>query len=245
MRNGFRLDYCWQEAVKSLLPICDEVVICDCDSDDGTRQAIDEWAAEEPKINTLNFPWTDPVATNLWWPEYLNYARQHLKTEWHVQLDADEILHEDSYEEVLRAASEKRTLMCERYNFYRDARHLVPHGECLGHRVIRVGPANMWMPSDYPDPNSGPIERIAENSGVKIMHYGCLRKRDAYFKKARVVHKIWVNSYDQRLVDAENFSGNWMDSPGLNGWMDRLLDFSGTHPKIIHPWLKERGYDIG
>lgn len=244
IRNGISLDYCWEEAVKSLLPICDKVVICDSDSTDGTRQRIDQWCSEEPKLIPLNFPWEDPTATNLYWPRWLNYARQHLPTDHHIQLDADEILHENSYDEVLRSAHDRTVLMCTRFNFYLDHEHLVPRGECLGWRVIRVAPANMHLPSDYPDPNSAPTEAAARDSGVQIMHYGFLRKRDAYFKKARVVHKIWAGSYDPRLERAEQHEGNWMDAPGLSEWRHRLDTFTGTHPAVIHGWLRERGYNV-
>jgi glycosyltransferase involved in cell wall biosynthesis len=40
IRNGLKLDYCFREAGQSLLGVCDEVVICDSDSDDGTRQIM-------------------------------------------------------------------------------------------------------------------------------------------------------------------------------------------------------------
>jgi hypothetical protein len=61
IRNGFRLGYCFVEAVQSLLPICDEVVICDCDSDDGTGEVyIREWAHKEPKLTICNLSLDQP-----------------------------------------------------------------------------------------------------------------------------------------------------------------------------------------
>lgn len=244
IRNGFRLDYPWREAVKSLLPICDEVVICDCDSDDGTRDWIEAWAKSEPKINIVNFPWTDPRGDNQFWPEWLNYARQHLKTEWHIQLDADEVIHEADHELIRMAAENRSTLFCRRLNFWRDPFHLIPEGVCCGTKVLRIAAANAPIPSDYPyEPANETLQRGIE-SEIRIFHYGFLREREAFFRKAREVQRIWVNSFDPRLEAAERFEGNWSEMPGVTGWENNLNQYAGTHPKVIHPWLAERNYAI-
>lgn len=244
IRNGFRLDYCWQIAGQSLLAICDELVLCDCDSDDGTRQAMDDWAARDSRINLVNFPWTDPRGDTMWWPTWVNYARQHAKSNWIVALDADEVLHENSHAEVLSAVNHNRPLICKRYNFWKDAQHLIPPGECCGVDVIRVGPGNLWIPSDYPDPRAEEIMRLAQPSGVEIMHYGFLRKREAFFKKAREVQRIWANDYDKRLEAVEDAPWNWMADASVAPWVPNIVPFTGTHPAIIKPWLIERGYAV-
>ncbi len=41
IRNGDSLGYCWREAATSLLPVVDELILCDSDSNDGTREAMD------------------------------------------------------------------------------------------------------------------------------------------------------------------------------------------------------------
>lgn len=241
IRNGRDLDYCWQEAVRSLLPICDEVVICDCDSTDGTRREIDCLAESEEKITVVNYPWTDPHGDTSWWPTWLNYARQHLSTDWHIQLDADEVIHEQDYDLILRAVENRSTLYCHRLNFWRDAQHLIPEGVCCGTRVLRIAEAKSPIPSDYPfEPANDTVAR-ATDSAIRIFHYGFLRKRESFFRKAREVQRIWVNSYDPRLEQAEKFEGQWSTMPGVTGWEDKLVEYSGTHPKSIHKWLRDRG----
>jgi glycosyltransferase involved in cell wall biosynthesis len=244
IRNGTRLDYCWREAVLSLLGVCDECVICDCDSDDGTRGLIDEWASNNPRISVCNFAWTDPRGSNQWWLDFLNYARQHAKSEWVCFLDADEVLHENSYEIVRRAADNRSTLFCHRYNFWRDAQSVIPHGHCCGWEVLRVGPKNMTYPSDYPRPDGldQPLIAQAVKSNVQIMHYGFLRERQAFFRKAREVLRIWNDDFDPRLEAAEKEGGNWATHSAMPEWVNQLVPFTGTHPEIIKPWLRERGF---
>lgn len=242
IRNGDTLDYCWREAARSLLEVCDELVICDCDSTDGTREVVDQWASKNPKINVCNYPWTNPTATNLWWPEFQNYSRQHAKSQMGIYLDADELIHEKDHHAIRESANAGRILFFHRYNFWRDPKSLIPEGVCCGTKVLRMAPINMPICSDYPyEPANSTIAQ-AVDSGIEVFHYGFLRRREAFFKKAREVQRIWVGNFDPRLEAAESFYGPWSTMPGVTGWEDKLTAFHGTHPKIIHPWLKERGY---
>jgi glycosyltransferase involved in cell wall biosynthesis len=244
VRNGFELGYCFKEAIESLLPICDEVVCCDCDSTDGTRRFLEEWKLREPKINICNFPWTDPKGDPGWWVEYLNYARQHLNTDWHFQLDADEVIGPESYPAIKFFAEHGDSMICNRLNFWKDPQHTIPHGECCGNEVIRGGPKIFWMPSDYPDPRGETIMKLAQPAKVTVYHYGFIRNRKAWFKKAREVQRIWANDYDKRLEAAESYEGDWSTMPGVTGWIDQLQEYKGTHPLVIHQWLKDNGHTI-
>jgi glycosyltransferase involved in cell wall biosynthesis len=245
-RNTDSLDYCWREAGASLLGVCDELILCDCDSDDGTRQAMDEWAKMEPRIAICNFPWTNPKRDNEWWLNFLNYARQHAKSEMVMLLDADEVLHEDSYEIVRRVADAGQAAFCQRYNFWRDSRSLIPKGHCCGYEVLRLGPKNYWYPSDYPDPHGRDhaIVSMATKTNIKIMHYGFIRERGAFFRKAREVLRIWNDAFDPRLEVAEKEGGNWMTHSAMPEWTKELVPFQGSHPKAIHNWLTERGHAL-
>jgi len=244
VRNAFDLDYCFTESIRSLLDVCNEVCVCDSDSTDDTKRYLDQWARQEPKLTLANFPWTDPKGDPAWYVGWLSYARDHLKTKggFAITLDADEILHEHSYDLVRYAANNELVLTCHRYNFWGDASHLIPHGECCGHAVIRVGPQKLCFPSDYPDPRCEEMMRLAKPSNVQIMHYGFLRERSAFFRKARAVQRIWANSYDKRLDDADKAGGNWMANPNVVPWTKDLLPFTGSHPAVIIPWLQKRGW---
>lgn len=246
VRNGNSLDYCWQLAVKSLLPVCDQVIICDSDSTDGTREEMAEWFKREPKLVLCNRPWDDPNGMGDFVPVFTNYARSHTHCLWSIALDADEVLHEDSYREVRESADARKTLICQRINFWKDAQHTIPRGKCISHEVVRVGDKGDWMPSDFPSPESEPMRNKAVASNVKIMHYGFLRKREAFFVKNRSVSRIILGTTDKRIDAAEAATangGSWMDEP-VNDWNDKLEEFHGTHPEIAKPWLRDRGWSL-
>ena len=244
VRNGIELDYSWEEAGKSLLGVCDELVLDDCDSTDGTWERMQEWASVDPRITLAKYPWTNPVGTNQWWPEFLNHARQHAKADHILHLDADEAIHENDYGLIRSAANNGSTLFLKRLNFWRDPQHLIPEGFCCGTKVLRMAPANMPIPSDYPWEPAEATMKQAVDSSIRVFHYGFLRRREAFFKKAKVVQNIWAGDYDPRLRQAESSSGNWMENPVVSEWINNLSRYTGTHPEAAHMWLLERGYSL-
>jgi glycosyltransferase involved in cell wall biosynthesis len=249
IRNGNELEYCWREAIQSLLPVCDMVSVCDGESTDGTQEEIREWAKREPKIVLCVWPWPSPKGDGDWFANFINYNREHIPCDYQFQLDADEIVHEKSYDfirEFAKGAYEpQRTLVCHRYNFWRDPQHLIPHGVCCGHKVIRIAPQDIFLASDGYDRRGEYPPRIARNSPIEIMHYGFLRKPAAYFKKARAIQEYYVNSYDSRMEAAEKFEGNWATMPGVcGGWEANPIPFEGTHAKLGIEWLKTQGYQL-
>ena len=244
IRNGVRLDYCFVEAIVSMLPICDQIVVSESESDDETRTVLNHMAEKISRLTIVDFAWPDPKADISFYPRWLNSARRHLKTDYACYLDADEVFHEKSYSEILRVVKEQKVAMCRRYNFWSDSQHLIPAGECCGIDVIRIGPSNLDFPSDYPTPESAEISARADRFPIEIMHYGFLRRREAFFQKAKSVQRIWANDYDPRLEAADKAGGNWMANPVVAPWINRLEKFNGTHPVVIRRWLKDRGYSI-
>jgi hypothetical protein len=46
VKNGLRLGYPFIESLKSLAPLCDELLVAHGDSNDGTREALNQLAKE-------------------------------------------------------------------------------------------------------------------------------------------------------------------------------------------------------
>ncbi len=256
VRNGIDLDYCWRESIQSLLPVCDIVVACDGESTDGTQEEIREWMKREPKLRLCVYPWPDPKNDNNFWVTWLNYCREHIDCDYQLQLDADEVLAEWSYPVIndykQRFDGKRFSLWCNRLNFWSDSKHLVPHGVCCGHKVVRLAPQNVWLPSDGPHPLGSEAIAMAIDSPVEIFHYGFLREREAFFRKAKALQNYFFGGYDSRLTAAEERTdiliaegspGNWMEHCGME-WLDRLIPYAGPHPAGMGQWLEKRGYSL-
>ncbi len=243
-RNALSQDYCLVLSVKSLLPICDEVIVSDAESDDGTREMLAEWQAIEPKLRVVDYKWPDPKGSMTWFTDWLNDLRGHAKYSSICQLDADEVLTDDpeAHRLIGKAVAGNAALAVDRLNFVRDARSLIPEGECCGKFVVRIGPSDMFLASDEPHvPGEVPMLDMATiEPNIRIYHLGFLRDPKAYFAKARVVLGAFFNEFDVRLAEAEANG-----KPPMSGmpWWDRVVPYNGYYPEAVKKWMQARRYN--
>jgi glycosyltransferase involved in cell wall biosynthesis len=245
VRNGLKLDYCFELAVRSLLPICDEVVVCDSDSTDGTKELVESWMEFEPRIRLINYPWPNPKGDVWMLMKWLNFARKELNFDMQITLDADEVLHPCSYPEIRHAVAEKSCRWFTRFNFWKNAQSLVPEGQVCGRNVVRLGPTELEMVSDNAEEHPGGEPAIRQRATfhpqLLIWHLGFLRNPEAFFAKSKVMQQALLNDYDKKLAEAEKTGQPWYE---LSNGHIQLDAFEGQHPNIVRPWLKERGYAL-
>lgn len=244
VRNAISLDYCLELAKDSLLPVCDELVLCDSDSTDGTRELMERWMDKERKIRIINYPWPDPKGDSFWWVKWLNYARERLNFPMQLTLDADEVLDESCHKRVRELADAGECASFDRLNFWRDPWSLIPDGHCCGKWVTRLGHTEYFMPSDEPrHPGECPIlDRSRRYPELRIFHLGFLRRREAFYRKARVVLPAFFNRYDERLERAETAGKPLWESEC--DFTDKLVAYNGPWPNGIQKWLWRRGWTV-
>jgi glycosyltransferase involved in cell wall biosynthesis len=94
-------DYPFIQAIKSMLGFCDQVVVVDGGSTDGTWEVLKELSSEDERIiieqnirdwNHPRFAIFDGLQKA--------YARSLCTGEWCWQMDSDEIVHEEDYEKI-------------------------------------------------------------------------------------------------------------------------------------------------
>lgn len=255
VRNNFKLDYCAQLTVNSLLPICNEVIVCDSDSTDETFKFFFEWSKREPKIRVINWPWP-VVATFDEWKEdkprppgdprllirWLNYTRQFCLYDTQISLDADEVLCPKSYPEIRRAIEDHVPRWFSRINFWRDPFHEAPHGTVCGERVAKLGPTTYETVSDEPREEGEPPMRSEAlfNDSLRIFHLGFLRRQEAFFAKSKVMQAALHSTYDRRLLKAEEQGTSWVDESPFD---KPLIPYPYNDlTQDVKTWLSHRGY---
>ena len=257
IKNNFELDYCAQLGVRSLLPICDEVIIVDGGSTDGTLEYFRLWASYEPKIRIVSYeiprlptpeevekddltrPSGNPVMLIPW----LNAGRLACRYKWQITLDGDEVLDESSYSWVKLAMADGYPCWMSRMNLWKSPQWEAPHGTVCGERVVRLAPTEMEMCSDEPRPEGEPeVRRKAVNGdNMLIVHLGFLRRQKSFLKKSRIMQGWLMNTYDNRLRTAEKTGESWVElSPFPEG--KPLLPVHRKFAPYVNEWLLERGY---
>ncbi|MCI4346608.1 MAG: glycosyltransferase, partial [Thermoplasmata archaeon] len=101
VRNGFRQGYPFREAIRAALPVVDELVVEDGQSEDGTYEELEALASSLPKLRLSRHGW-DTVSTNgSAIRNALDHARRQARGAYIWQVDANEVLPEQDVE-VLR-----------------------------------------------------------------------------------------------------------------------------------------------
>jgi glycosyltransferase involved in cell wall biosynthesis len=95
IRNGNVLGYPFAPSIRSLLPLCDEVIVNVPLSTDGTLEAVK--AIGDPKVRIIESSWDenervgDPILRR-----HTDLALEQCTGDWCVYIQGDEVLHEES-----------------------------------------------------------------------------------------------------------------------------------------------------
>lgn len=110
IRNGIKYDYPFIESLKSMLPICDEIIVVAGNSEDGTNRAI--LALNEPKIRFIHTIWDEQLRTGgKILAQQTNIGIQAIKGDWILYLQGDEVLHENAKEKILKGIAIAEKIM--------------------------------------------------------------------------------------------------------------------------------------
>jgi hypothetical protein len=181
-RNLTKLDYPVEEAIRSVLPLCDQFVFAVGKSDDDTRRRVERI---DPKVSIVDTVWPDVKADGAVLAIEANkamVAAQATGCTWGFYIQADEVIHEDDLPRIRAAMQywagnpEVKALLFRYLHFYLDYQSIDPwcyHKAC---RVIRLdnsceivadacGPAI----KDYTDRGARPTRR--GSSGYLDRHH--------------------------------------------------------------------------
>ena len=100
-KDCIKAQYPWRESIKSMLGFCDEVVVVDGGSKDGTLEELYKWAEAEPKlqVHLVERNWNDPRFAVFDGAQKAE-ARKRCTGQFLWQMDADEIVVESDWEKI-------------------------------------------------------------------------------------------------------------------------------------------------
>ena len=96
--NAKSMDYPYVECIKSMLGFCDEVVVVDGGSKDGTVEGVK--AIGDPRIKLIIKEWKPEDGVVAIDGEQKQFARMQCSGDFLWQQDADEVVHEDDYQKI-------------------------------------------------------------------------------------------------------------------------------------------------
>lgn len=247
VHNAVKFDYCIEESIHSLCELCDQVVALDAQSDDNT---VDVLMNCEKKFKNLK------VFTNATWECADNYqrlailanqAKNYLNTPWHFMLQADEVIHESSFDYIRRAVNGKKyeSYFCRRYNFFKDFNHylrfnLPQDKKPCSDVVVRLARIGYNAVGDAESLGVDPKNaNTSEPDRIKIFHYGMVRKDQNYIDKTISMQSWFMgegSQPDPRVVAMTNGVYEWNKMKEL----DDLTTLQISHPIFAQKWVEER-----
>ena len=239
VRNAVRLDYPIVPAVRSILDLCDEVVVNVGKSDDGTRDLVA--AIDDPRVRILDTVWDFSRGSEALSVE-TNRAIAACRGDWGVYIQADEVLHETGVpllRDAVRAADgdpRVEGLLVDYVHFYGDFATVATdrHWYRREVRAVRLDREvrSYWDAQGFRvGAGAGARRPQARITGARMFHYGWARPPASMRQKVVASQEIFTEAADRLERRAAQ--------PALD-WTPLLRPFTGTHPRAAHGWIAVR-----
>jgi hypothetical protein len=238
VRNAIKLDFPVEASIRSILPLCDEVVVNVGRSEDETLDLVR--SISDPKIRIIETEW-DMTRRNSVLGLETHRAMRACTYPWGVYIQADEVLHEQGAA-VLAAAIQRyqsepavEGLLVRYVHFYGGFDTVATHRRWYRRevRAVRLAPELDIRPYQGAQGfRVGPDHRKirARLTSAEMFHYGWARPGQALREK----RDLGRTMYPWRNAD---------ESRPLLAWMPGIRKFSGSHPAVARQWIEARRHD--
>ncbi len=250
IRNAIKYDYPIVEAIQSILPLCDEVVVAVGNSDDNTLELIQNI---DPKIRIIETIWDDSLREGgrvLAVETDKAYAAISADSDWAFYIQGDEVIHEKYHPAILAAMQKyKGDLKVEGLLF--NYKHFYGSYDYIGSslswyldeiRIIR-NRKDIFSYRDAQGFRKLPNQKLnIKKIDAYVYHYGWVKAPEVMQKKQESFHKMWHDDswVEENVVKAVEFD--------YQSKIDQLKFFDETHPLVMQKRIADKNwkfeYDI-
>jgi len=244
VRNAIKYDYPILEAISSILPLCDEVVVAVGNSEDDTLELIRSIAS--PKIKIIQTVWDDTLREGgrvLAVETDKALAAISPDADWAFYIQGDEVVHEQ-YHTTIRQAMEQYKdapdvdgLLFKYLHFYGSYDYV---GEAARwyRREIRVvrNQKGIYSYRDAQGFRKGNNQKLrVKLIDAYIYHYGWVKELKAMQRKQQDFCKLW---HPDEVVEKYQAAAAAFDYSGI----DALKRFEETHPLIMQERIARKNW---
>lgn len=245
IRNAIINDYPAVEAIRSVLPVVDEMVVSIGKSEDDTEGLIRSIDSEKIRIVHSEWDLSQLQGGKVMAIETDKAFRQiSPESSWAFYIQCDEVIHEKYYD-TIRSACKEQLYYAKvmglvfnyvhfygTYNYYGDSRRW--YNKEI--RIIRNDP-NI---SSYRDAQGFRIDgqRLpCKLIDACVYHYGWVKSPELMDKKLRTLSTNWMGkAMKERLNNTEGiFNYDEFDS---------LERFTGDHPQVMKKRISEKNWEL-
>lgn len=244
IRNAITYDYPVVEAIRSILPICDDFVVAVGSSDDATLQLITE--IDPSKIRIIETVWDDTLREGgrvLALETDKAFNAISADTDWAFYIQGDEVVHEKYLGPIKNAMlkwndhPEVDGLLFDYLHFYGSYDYIGSSSKWYPHeiRIIRKNKSIYSYRDAQGFRKAGDQKLRVKPADASIYHYGWVKDPAAMQRKQENFHKLWHpdNWVDKHVAKASEF-----DYSGI----DALELFQGTHPEVMQDRIEKKNW---
>jgi hypothetical protein len=242
IKNAIRFQYPIEEAVQSILPLCDEVIVAVGASEDNTRELVAGIAPQ--KIKIIDTIWDDSLKEGRVLAAETDKAFKAIgnDTDWCIYIQGDEVMHE-AYHHHVRSAMEQWKddksvdgLLFKYKHFYGSFDYVGISSNWYRHeiRVIK-NDKSIHSYRDAQGFRKGSNQKLrVKPIDAYIYHYGWVREPKAMLAKQKSFHHVYHGSES----DKEKVYTGEFDYTQINA----LEKFTGKHPAVMQPRINTRNW---
>ena len=235
VRNGVKFDYPFEEAIRSILPICDEIIVAVGNSEDDTLERV---KAIDPKVRVIETIWDETLREGgKVLASETDKAFQAITSEydWAFYIQGDEVVHEKylpAIEKGMRDFLNNKTVdgLLFNYTHFFGSYQYVGLKYSWYRREIRVvrNNKNIFSYKDAQGFRKKPNEKLkVKLIDAHIFHYGWAREPEALQgkekSKARFYHgDNWISRNFSRSSRYE-----------YDSMLEPIRKFTETHPQVM------------
>ena len=247
VRNAVLNDYPVVEAISSVLPMVDEMVVSIDVGDDNSEELIR--SMNDPKIKIFYSTWDMSLRDGgkLYGVE-TNKAKEHVSpdSDWIFYIQADEIIHEKYQQVILETANKYcnnpkvQGLLFRYLHFYATYDYVGASRKWYNYEVRLI--KNDKSIQSYKDAQGfrvGDTKLRVVPVDAEVFHYGWVKSPEQMKRKMKNVFAYyntndnWVDTF-MKSEDFFNFQDEY----------DSVARFTGTHPRVMKERIENKNWDI-
>jgi len=246
IKNALIYDFPIVEAIKSILPICDEFVVAVGDSEDDTLDLIAK--IDPAKVRIVQTEWDESLREGgrvLALETDKAFAQISDDSDWAFYIQGDEVVHEKYLDAVYNAMSEYKDdiridgLLFKYLHFYGSYDYVGASSKWYKHeiRVIR-NDKSIYSYRDAQGFRKGNSEKLGvQPVDAYVYHYGWVKEPETMQNKLENNSKYW---HDDRWIDENIRAGG--NSYAYDRHVNELRLFSGDHPQVMKERIEAKNW---
>ncbi len=246
IKNAIINDYPVVEAINSILPVVDEMIVLAGDSSDATKKLVQ--SINSDKIKLFDSVWDHSLRKGgAVLAAETDKAFQLIDPEstWAFYIQADEAVHEKYHAEILKACEKYKDdagvegLLFKYLHFY-GTYDYVGDSRRWYNREIRIirNDKSIHAYKDAQGFRKGRTKLKVKLIDAYIYHYGWVKSPTQMKKKMKEVSKYWNEESDnwKEFMNSEDVF-NFDD-------YDSLEKFTGTHPSALQKRIQDQNWNV-